>query len=220
VRQHRFLSLIRHLLADHHVYVRSGPASCYVVLAWPWQIGVSLATLGLLGWTGVASYGWLAAHLETLQQGSEIARLAHVNRRLEALVEAAYAPTPVARLVAELNEVKAGGQHASGLSDAAAAIADELRGEPTVGEVEAAVGDGETRMVDPWLADRFLPAAIRVDRSSSGRDWLYDQLARQPLKDAARAAETHRLRAELRAAAAEIDRLKDALRGTGSESEP
>ena len=48
--------------------------SRYVVLTWPWQVGVSLALAAVAVWAGLASFGWLAAHLETLDQRRELAR--------------------------------------------------------------------------------------------------------------------------------------------------
>jgi hypothetical protein len=203
VRHDRHFSLLRRLLPEHHVYVRSGPRSRYVVLTWPWQVGVSLTLAAVALWAGLASFGWLAAHLETLDQRGELARLAQANQRLEALAaayvaeEAGAPPAGVRRLVAELEEVKAGGQRDIGLPAAAAAEAPD--GWPE------AIADGR-------LAERLLPAALQINASASGRDWLYDRIARDRIDDPTRAAETIRLREELRSARAEIARLENALR--------
>jgi len=199
VRQDRRSSPLRRLLAEHHVYVRSGPTSRYVVLRWPWQVGVTLALLGIAVWAGLASFGWLAAHLETRDQRQELARLAQANQRLEALAaaraeEGAIAvPVRLTRLVAELGDVKAGRQPEIDLADAVAA--QESWREP---------------LIDGQLAERLLPAAMQVDDGGSGRDWLYDRIARHGAHDPGVAA-TLRLRAELRAARAEIARLENAL---------
>ncbi|MGH6896341.1 MAG: LapA family protein [Geminicoccaceae bacterium] len=202
MRHDRHSSLLRRLVAEHHVYVRSDATSRYVVLRWPWQVGVSLALVAVAVWAGLASLGWLAAYLEALDQRRELARLAQANQRLEALAaayvmeEASPPPTGVHSLVAELHEVKVGGPRGFYLSDAAAAAAEE--------PWRAPIADG-------WLAERLLPAAMHVNASGSGRDWLYDRITRQPAADPARAAETIRLRTELRSARAEIARLENAL---------
>jgi hypothetical protein len=201
VRQDRRSSLLRRLLTEHHVYVRSGPTSRYVVLTWPWRVGVTLAMVAVAVWAGLASFGWLAAHLETLDQRGELARLAQANQQLTALVaaqaeEGARAiPARLTTLVAQLEDVKSGGQPGIDLSDAAAAEAEEpWRGPRVAGR----------------LAERLLPAAMHADESGSGREWLYDRIARHGAQDP-RAAEATRLRAELRAAQAEIARLEKAL---------
>jgi hypothetical protein len=212
VRQHRHLSLIRHLLPDHHVYVRSGSSSRYVVLAWPWQVGVGGAVLGLALWTGLASYGWIAAHLETGEQRREVARLAEVNQRLEAVAEASVAPA-AARLVVDLEDIKTGQGLALRLAEPAAA--DELRLQPIPAETDVAAGVRDNGTLDASLAARLLPAAIHAEDSIGGRDWLYDRLARHLVDGPARTAETIRLRAELRAARAEIARLRSASDGIG-----
>jgi hypothetical protein len=201
VRQDRHFSLLRGLLPEHHVYVRSDSRSRYVVLTWPWQVGVSLTLAAVAAWSGLASVGWLAAHLETLDLHHELARVAQAKERLEAAAayatKGAGAPSAgVRRLVAEFEEVKAGGQRDIRLPDAAAAEAEDLWPE--------AIADGR-------LAERLLPAAIQINASGSGRDWLYDRIARERIDDPG-AAETIRLRDELRSARAEIARLENALR--------
>ena len=201
MRQDRGTSLLGGLLSEHHVYVRSGPTSRYVVLTWPWRIGVTLAMVGIAVWVGLASFGWLAAHLETLEQRRELARLAQANQQLAALIAAQAEegerapPARLMTLVAELEDVKSGGQFGVDLSDAAAAEAGEVRrGPPPAGR----------------LAERLLPVAMPADVSGSAREWLYDRIARQDAGDS-RAAEAIRLRAELRAAQAEIARLENTL---------
>jgi hypothetical protein len=191
----RRFSLLRRLLPEHHVYVRSGRRSRYVVLTWPWQVGVSLALAAVAVWAGLASFGWLAAHLETLDQRRE---LAGANQRLEALA-AGYATgeAGVRSLGADFEEAKGGGQRDIGLPDAAAA-------EAPAGWPEA-IADGR-------LAERLLPAAMQINASGSGRDWLYDRITRDRIDEPTRAAETMRLRDELRSARAEIARLEAALR--------
>jgi hypothetical protein len=217
VRQHRLLFLIRQLLADHHVYVRSGPASRYVVLGWPWQVGVSLAILGFLAWTGLASYGWIAAHLELLEQRRELARLVEINRPREAETTPADLAAGAARLAEELDQIKAG-ERAAGASELVAAEADALAGEPAAGNADGALLPEEAGMAAGWRLQRLLPAALQFDGSSSGRDWLYDRLARHRSDDPAR-AEVFGLRAELHAARAEIARLKSALGAEAIEAE-
>ena len=219
MRQHRHSSLIRDLLPDHHVYVRSGSSSRYVVLAWPWQVGVGGAVLGLVLWTGLASYGWIAAHLEIGEQRREVARLAEVNQRLEAVTEAglasgqASAAPAAARLVVDLEDIKTGQGLALRLAEPAAA--DVLRVQPTLAEADVVAGDRENGAVDASLAARLLPAVIDAEASIHGRDWLYDRLARHLVDGPARAAEMVRLRAQLRAARAEVARLRSASDGIG-----
>jgi hypothetical protein len=192
-------SLLRPLLAEHHVYVRSGQTSRYVVLRWPWRAGVILALIVVAGWIGLASLGWLAAHLETLEQRRELARLAEAYQRLETLATGrAGEPARVARvtrLAAELEEVKGGREHGISPSEPDAARRAGLRQGP--------IADGA-------LVARLLPAPLPASASGSGRDWLYDRIARAWADRVAEAAETIRLRAELRAARAEIARLESA----------
>lgn len=183
MRQVRYPSLIRHLLAEHHVYVRSGPASRYVVLSWPWQIGVTLALAGIILWAGAASYGWLAAYLATLEQDRELARLAQLNQRLE-IIAASYTPepTPIAlapsRLVIGLEEVKSGTRLAVSVAEAAMVEIDELRPEPGSAQTDLVAGDQETGTLNARLAELLLPAAMPIEASISGRDWLYDRITR------------------------------------------
>ncbi|MGH6904167.1 MAG: hypothetical protein ACREIR_15645 [Geminicoccaceae bacterium] len=172
-----------------------------MVLTWPWQVGVSLTLAAVAVWTGLASIGWLGAHLETLDLHHELARVAQAKERLEAaaayVTEEASAPSAgIRNLLAELEEAKADGKRDIGLTDAAAAEAKDLW--------PAAIADGR-------LAERLLPAAIQINASGSGRDWLYDRIARDRIDDTGAAA-TIRLREELRAARAEIARLENALR--------
>lgn len=201
MRQDRYFSLLRGLLPEHHVYVRSGSRSRYVVLTWPWQVGVSLTLAAVAVWAGLASVGWLTAHLETLDLHHELARVAEDKERLEAAAHyaangAGASSASVRSLLAELEEVKAGGPRDIGLPDAAAAEAEEL---------------WPGAIADAWWAERLLPAAIQINASRSGRDWLYDRIARARVDDTGAAA-TIRLREELRSARAEIARLENALR--------
>jgi hypothetical protein len=208
VRQHRLPSLIRHLLPDHHVYVRSGPSSRYVVLAWPWQVGVGAAFLGLVLWTALASSGWLASQLEVREQRREIARLAQVNRQLEALVASAALPGPAdvhpdaaARLVVDLEEIKTGQRLALRLAAAPSLETGQPWRAPRSGSVE----DGA---IDSRLVAGLLPAALDVGFNLERRDWLYDRLTRHLVANPAHAAEMIRLRAELRAARARLVSLE------------
>jgi hypothetical protein len=198
VGEERASSLLRLLLAEHHVYVRSGQTSRYVVLRWPWRAGVILALVAVAGWIGLASFGWLAAHLETLDQRRELARLAEAHRRLEALVAGpAGEPAgvaPVTSLVADLDGIKGGRAGGLMLTGPDAAQAADLR--------QGSIADGA-------LVTRLLPAPLPAGASGSGRDWLYDRIARAWADGA---AETIRLRAELRAARAEIARLQGLTR--------
>jgi hypothetical protein len=210
VRQDWYPPLIRHLFSEHHVYVRGGSASRYVVLSWPWQIGVLLALAGVVVWTGLASYGWVATHLETLAQGRELTRLAQLNQRLEAAAtsvpeQATVAPTTPTRLVIGLEEIKAGPWLALSLAEAAVVQVDDVGRDSRPAEADATVDDQKIGTLDARLAAQLLPAAIRVEESSSGRDWLYDRITRRPSDEPPHAAETIRL-------SAEIARLNQALR--------
>ena len=182
MRQVRYPSLIRRLFAEHHVYVRSGPTSRYVVLSWPWQIGVTLALAAIVLWAGGASYGWLATHLSTLEQDRELARLAQLNQRLE-VIAASYplerepSAQPPARLVIGLEEVKAGPRLALSVAEAAVVEVNELRAEP--GPAESVLADEHSDTLYARLAEQLLPAAIPIEASVSGRDWLYDRITRE-----------------------------------------
>jgi len=210
VGEERGSSLLRPLLAEHHVYVRSGQTSRYVVLRWPWRAGVILALVAVAGWIGLASFGWLAAHLETLEQRRE---LAEAYQRLEALETGlAGEParlTPVTSLVAELGEVKGGRERGISLSEPDASLS-EL--DASFSELDAAHAAElrQGRIAYGELVARLLPAPLTASASGSGRDWLYDRIARAWAEGVAEAAETIRLRAELRAARAEIARLESA----------
>jgi hypothetical protein len=181
------------------VYVRSGQTSRYVVLRWPWRAGVTLALVAIAGWIGLASFGWLAAHLETLDQRRQLARLAEAYQRLEALAAGhAGEPgrvVPVTSAVAALEEVKGGRERGIGPSEPDTTQAGEL---------------GQGPIADGALMARLLPAPLPASAGRSGRDWLYDRIARAWADGAAGPAETIRLRAELRAARAEIARLERA----------
>jgi hypothetical protein len=213
LRQGRGSSLLRSLLAEHHVYVRNGQTSRYVVLRWPWRAGVILALVVVAGWIGLASLGWLAAHLETLDQRRELARLAEAYQQLEALATGhAGEParlTPITSLVAELEEVKGGRERGFSLSEPDASLS-EL--DASLSELDPAHA-AELRqgpIADGELVARLLPAPLPASASGSGREWLYDRIAWAWADGVAEAAETIRLRAELRAARAEIARLESA----------
>jgi hypothetical protein len=191
VRPLRCPPLLRALLDEHHVHVRSGTLSRYVVVSWRWRLGVAAAAAAVLAWAGVASYGWLGAHLDRLEQTGEIARLARLNERLEA--RASSAP----RLVIGLEELKAGPRLALRLAEAAKIVAPD----PT----EAGAS---RRSRHAGLAARLAPAALPA-ASSSGRDWLHDRITGAALPgDPDRVA----MVAEIAAARAEIARLEAALR--------
>lgn len=182
MRQVRYPSLIRRLFADQHVYVRSGPTSRYVVLSWPWQIGVTLALAAIVLWAGAASYGWLATHLSTLEQDRELARLAQLNQRRE-VIAASYSPEeepspqPPTRLVIGLEEVKAGPRLALSIAEAAVVEVNELREDPGPAE-STGRADQHSDTLYARLAEQLLPAAIPIEASVSGRDWLYDRITR------------------------------------------
>jgi hypothetical protein len=194
VRPLRCPPLLWALLEDHHIHVRSGTLSRYVVVSWRWRLGVAAAAAVVLAWAGVASHGWLVAHLDRLEQSDAIARLARLNERLEA--RASSAP----RLVIGLEELKAGPRLA--LRMAEAAKIDGVLPDPT----EAGASH---RSRHAELAARLVPAALPA-ASSSGRDWLHDRITGAALPgDAARVAG---MVAEIAAARAEIARLEAALR--------
>jgi hypothetical protein len=87
-------------------------------------------------WLGVASYAAIAKHLETVEQGRELARLESVAKTLRAAVEEAQGDQSAngnaaaeADLVTEVAELEDSRERALMLADAAAGEADALRRE-------------------------------------------------------------------------------------------
>jgi hypothetical protein len=80
-------SLAETLFAPRQIYLRDGPHSQYVTLSRPLQIGAA-AGMGVIAlWLGVATYTAVAKHLETVEQGRELARLESIARGLRTSVE-------------------------------------------------------------------------------------------------------------------------------------
>jgi hypothetical protein len=125
------------LFAARQVYVRSGPASQYVTLSRPLQIGVAVGLGMLVLWLGLASYAALSEHLETRAQARELARLESITKALQTSFEQEgrkhpgpdAAPLDDADLITEVAELKASRERAMMLADAAAGEADALRRE-------------------------------------------------------------------------------------------
>ena len=87
-------------------------------------------------WLALASYAAVAKHIETVEQGRELARLESVAKTLRTTVEesrtveeAAPKAAAVPDLVAELADAKAARERALTLADARAGEAEELRHE-------------------------------------------------------------------------------------------
>ena len=124
------------LFAPRQVYLRAGPASHYVALSRSLQIAVAAGMGAIALWLGLASYAAIAKHLETVEQGRELARLESVAKSLRASVEEAQGEQRAggdaradAELVTEVAELKVGRERALMLADAAAGEADALRRE-------------------------------------------------------------------------------------------
>lgn len=219
MRQDRRPSFLRELFAERQVYVRSGPASGYVVLSRSLQIGVTLGVAGLILWLAMASYASIANHLDTLAQRHELARLEGVNRSLRAAAEAAganeelrLAAGRVPALTAELEAAKAARERALSLAAAAAGEAEDLRRELALAQdriAELGALDGAAAALaikadaaDTVAAEAQLHAATaRIAEVSQERDRLLALSETQ-------ADEMATLRGQLKAAEAEITRLE------------
>lgn len=134
-------SLFQRLFAERQVYLRSGQDSRYVVLSRPFQIGVTLAILVVIGGLAFASYSAVANHLEAMERSRELARLEGVNKSLRAAAETPpaneemrAAAEQVPKLEAALAEAQAARARAEELAEASAAEADELRRELQLAE--------------------------------------------------------------------------------------
>jgi hypothetical protein len=84
-------SLGQTLFAPRQIYLRDGPHSQYVTLSRPLQIGAATLMAVIALWLGLATYTAIAKHLETVQQGRELARL---ERIVENLQRSAEEPSP------------------------------------------------------------------------------------------------------------------------------
>lgn len=149
------------LFAPRQVYLRAGPVSQYVALSRSLQIAVAAGMAAIALWLGLASYAAIAKHLETVEQGRELARLESVAKSLRASVEEAQGaqspsrdPGADADLVTEVAELKGGRERALMLADAAAGEADALRREVAlayerVRELELALVKSELEQAPP-----------------------------------------------------------------------
>ena len=124
------------LFAPRQVYFRDGPVSRYVALSRSLQIAVAAGMAAIALWLGLASYAAVAKHLETLEQGRELARLESVAKTLRATVEETKSNPRSngdreadAALVTQVAELERGRERALMLADAAAGEADALRRE-------------------------------------------------------------------------------------------
>jgi hypothetical protein len=132
----RSTPVLQELFADRQVYVRSGLTSRYVALSRSLQISVAVAAGVVVLWLAAASYAAIAKHLETVEQGRELARLESVAKTLRTTVEESRTgqdtepkAAAVPDLVAELADAKAARERALTLADARAGEAEELRHE-------------------------------------------------------------------------------------------
>lgn len=149
------------LFAPRQVYLRAGQVSQYVALSRSLQIAVAAGMAAIALWLGVASYAAIAKHLETVEQGRELARLESVAKTLRASVEEAQENQSSngdagadADLVTEVAELKGGRERALMLADAAAGEADALRREVAlanerVRELELALVKSELEETSP-----------------------------------------------------------------------
>ena len=132
----RSTPVLQELFADRQVYVRSGPTSRYVALSRSLQISVAVAIGVMVLWLVLASYAAVAKHLETVEQGRELARLESITKTLRTTVEESRSVQEadpkagaVPDLVAELADAQAARERALTLADARAGEAEELRHE-------------------------------------------------------------------------------------------
>jgi hypothetical protein len=132
----RSTPVLQELFADRQVYVRSGLTSRYVALSRSLQISVAVGLGVLTLWLGLASYAAISKHLQTLEQGRELARLESITKTLRTTVEEAQSvpeagpkAEAVPDLVAELADAKTARDRAHTLAQATAGEASELRHE-------------------------------------------------------------------------------------------
>ncbi len=132
----RSTPVLQELFADRQVYVRSGLTSRYVALSRSLQISVAVAVGVTVLWLVLASYAAVAKHIETVEQGRELARLESITKTLRTTVEESRnvqeegpKATAVPDLVAEMADAKAARERALTLADARAGEAEELRHE-------------------------------------------------------------------------------------------
>ena len=124
------------LFAARQIYLRSGTTSRYVNLSRSLQIAVTALAAVLALWLGAASYIAIAKHLQTVEQGRELARLEGIAQALRSAVEEAQedqrpagGAEANAEVVTELAEVRLGRARATLLAEAAAGEAATLRRE-------------------------------------------------------------------------------------------
>lgn len=124
------------LFAARQVYLRSGTTSRYASLSRSLQISVTAIAAVLALWLGAASYIAIAKHLQTVEQGRELARLEGIAKALRNAVEEAQedqrpagGAEANAEVMTELAEVRLGRARATLLAEAAAGEAATLRRE-------------------------------------------------------------------------------------------
>jgi hypothetical protein len=160
------------LFAPRQVYLRAGPTSHYVALSRSLQVTVAAGMAAIALWLGVASYAAIARHLETVEQGRELARLESVAKSLRASVEEARGaeitnddPAADADLVTEVAELRDSRERALMLADAAAGEADALRRE--VALAYERVRELELALVRTELEEASSPASLVGSRASA-----------------------------------------------------
>lgn len=203
--------IVRQLFTARQVYVRDGGSSHYVALSRRMQIGVALGVAFAIAWLAIASYGFIAKHLETLEQQRELVRLEAVARRLHAVAEEARASEAlrataqrVPQLVAELANAKAGRERALGLADAASGEAQDLRRELALAEERI---DSLELALENVPVSSAWPAVPPFEFGGGAPGPLNNQAsAARVLGERVRAAE-----AEVEQLGAERDRLEDLL---------
>jgi hypothetical protein len=160
------------VFAPRQVYLRAGPTSHYVALSRSLQIAVAGGIVAIVLWLGLASYAAIAKHLETVEQGRELARLESVAKTLRTSVEEAQGGTSTnddaaadADLVTELAGLRDSRERALMLADAAAGEADALRRE--VALAYERVRELELALVRTELAEASSPASLVGSRASA-----------------------------------------------------
>lgn len=100
--------LLKSLLAERQVYVRSGFDGHYVSLSRSFQAAVALGLVAFIAWLALASYGAIANYVETRAQRETIARLQNEGPAAAAALAEAQAARERAERLAEASAAEAG----------------------------------------------------------------------------------------------------------------
>jgi chromosome segregation ATPase len=166
-------STFRRLFAERHVYLRSGSDSRYVVLSRLLQVGVVIGLVLIVGGLAFTGYAAITNHLETVEQGRELARLESANEQLRADAEAAredaaaqdQANAEVQRLRAALEEAR---QSVKTRAEEAEGLRRELaQAEQRVAELESTTERASADTASTRLRDDLIAAQAQIEELSA-----------------------------------------------------